>query len=160
MIEEVKRGPGRPKQNEAVPVKKGNPTWSPADVAEIQGKEPGFTYRKVRKDPNNIAKKIQEGWEIVSAINGSGTTSKAGYGRIDDGSGLTSVREGSDWILAKMPEEMKEQRAAFYNEKTNRLERALYANAKRDIRQSSKGGAPVHGSVTIERRGVATVIQD
>ncbi len=139
-------------------LKKGNPTWSPANVAEIQGKEDGYRYRKIRKDTDNISRKKQEGWDIVSGINGQETSSQAGYGRINDGTALTSAREGTDWVLGRIPEEEAQKRDAYFNNETARRTQGLTAHIKKDIREKG-GNAPVHGDITISSRTGTQVIE-
>ncbi len=139
-------------------IKKGNSTWSPANVAEIEGKEEGYRYRKIRKDADNVARKKQEGWEIVSGVNGQSTTAQAGNGRINDGSSLTSVREGTDWILGRMPEEVALKREAHFNGETERRTKGLTAHLKKEMNNKG-GGASVHGDITISSRHGTQVIE-
>lgn len=137
--------------------KKGKPTWKPANVDEIFDKESGYRYRKINKDPRNLAKKQAEGWEILSDISGSKTTMEGGYGRINDGKPLTSVREGYDYVLGRIPEEHAQARDEFINAENDRRLTALKRNAGKEL---SKDGAPVHGSITLDKKGVRTVIKD
>lgn len=137
-------------------LKKGNPTWSPANVAEILGKEEGYRYRKLRKDPTNLANKEQEGWEIVSGINGSKTTSEAGAGRINDGKALGSVREGTDWVLGRIPEETALGRDDYYNKENARRVSGLTAHVKKEV---GKEGAQTHGNITVSSRMGEQVIE-
>lgn len=129
-----------------IAMKKGNSTWSPANVAEILGKEDGFRYRKLRKEATNLANKAQEGWEIISSINGQKATSETGAGRINDGTALTSVREGTDWVLARIPEETAQGRDDYYNKENARRLGGLTAHVKEKV---GKEGAATHGNITI-----------
>lgn len=142
---------------EVKPVKKGKPTWKPANVDEIFDKEPGYRYRKVNKDPNNFAKKLAEQWEVVSDTGGQKTTMEAGYGRIDDGKALTSVRENRDSILMRIPEEIAKERDAYINSRSARQVQGLRKQAEKSL---SETGAPTHGSISIEKKGVRTIIKD
>ena len=148
--QDVKRGPGRPKQvNEEIPVKKkGKSSWKPASLNEFYNKEEGYTYRMIRKDPDNLAKKQVENWEIVSGIQ-SGNTKHIEPGRINDGKPLTSVQEGKDWILQRISEETALERDAYYNNETNRREAGLTAHVKKEV---AKEGANTHGEITISNR--------
>lgn len=139
------------------PPKKGKPTWKPANVDDVVNKEDGFRYRWINADPKNVAKKQAEHWDIVSDIEGSTTTAESGYGRIDAGKPLTSVREGHGRILARMPEEMALERDSYINNKTARMTSALKKQTRDDL---SKSGAPVHGSISMEQRGIRTVIKE
>lgn len=154
-LQPEKRGPGRPSKDEAPVIKKGKPTWKPADVDEIFDKEPGYRYRRIAKDQRNLAKKEAEGWEILSDVAGAKTKMEAGYGRINDGKPLTSVREGYDYVLGRIPEDSAQARDKHFNAKTARQ----MAGLKREADQSIKG-APVHGSITMEKKGIRTVIKE
>lgn len=148
-----KRGPGRP----PVALKKGNPSWKPANVDETFGKEDGYRYRWINKDEANLAKKKQERWEVVSGIGGQNTTTEAGTGRIDDGKQLTSVRERFGQVLARMPEEDAKQRDNYFNNESARRVKALRKQAQKDLGDAD---APIHGSISMEKRGIRTVIKD
>lgn len=150
------RAPGRPPKEVTVAPKKGNPTWRPANVDEIIDKEAGYRYRKINSDARNLAKKEAEGWVVVSDVEGSKTHVESGYGRINDGKSLTSVRGGYDYVLARMPEDLAQERDAYFNKESARRVQALRKQTKRDL----SGDAPVHGSISIEKRGIRTVIKD
>lgn len=132
------------------PLKKGKSTWKPASLNEFNNKEEGYRYRMSRKDPENLAKKASEGWETVSGINGN-STKQAEPERIGDAKKLTSVQEGRDWILQRIPEEQAKERDAYYQNETDRRTAGLTAHIKNEIK--NKGGdAPVHGEITITSR--------
>lgn len=153
-VTETKRSPGRPPN--AAP-KKGKPTWQPANVVDVIDKEPGYRYRLIEKSQRNLAKKQQEGWEILSGLNAVKTTAEIGYGRINDGKPLTSVHEGMDYVVGRMPEEIAEERDAYVNAKTKRMTDALRKQTQEGL---NKSDAPIHGSITMEKRGVRTVIKE
>ena len=136
--------------------KKGNTSWKPASLLDIRGKDPSFRDRIVRKDDANIAKKLKEGWEFVDGTSFSKTEHVDPTGRPDLGKKLTSLQEGHDWVLMRMPEETARARDSYISEETARREMALVKQAKTDF---SSDKAPVHGNITIEKRGVATVIE-
>jgi hypothetical protein len=145
------RGPGRPPQQK-IEAKKGKPTWKPANVDDVYDREPGYRYRWVRKEEDNIAKKSAENW-----VRDEAATVESGYGRINEGKPLTSVRERRDAILMRMPEEMAQERDAYYNTETSRRMSALKRQTRDDL---SQAGAPIHGGISIEKRGNRTVIKD
>lgn len=151
---EPKRGPGRPPKEDN-PVKKGHSTWKPANVDETFQKDPDFRYRWINEDEGNVAKKKMEHWDIVSEINGSSTTSEVGYGRVNDGSSLTSVRKRVGQVLARMPEEEAKERDAYFNRESERRTASLKREVQKDL-----GGAPVHGSITMDKKGIRNVIKD
>lgn len=146
----------REKQNRPE-IKKGRTSWKPSSLNEFNNKEPGFRYRMVRKDPENLSRKAQEGWETVSAIQ-SPETEHVLPGRMHDGKSLTSVNEGRDWILQRIPEELAQERDAYYNNENQRRVAGLTSHLKREIK--NKGGdAPVHGEITISSRSGTQVIE-
>lgn len=151
-VQPEKRGPGRPPV-----VKKGKPSWKPANVVDVIGKEPGYRYRLLEKSARNLAKKEREGWEIVSGLSNSQVETSSGYGRIDDGKPLTTVHEGQDYIVGRISEDLALERDAHFNAETERKMSALRKQTKDDL---GKSDAPIHGSISIEKRGVRTVISD
>lgn len=145
-MEDVKRGPGRPKQETAF--KKGSSSWKPASLNEFSNKEDGYRYRMVRKDANNLSKKKQEGWETVSDLNGS-DTKQEDPNRIEHGKSLTSVQEGHDWVLMRLDEETAMKRDEYFNNETERKTKGLTAHIKKEM---GKEGAETHGDITISSR--------
>ncbi len=147
MSEEVKRGPGRPRAE----IKKGTKSWQPSNLGDVINKEPGYRYRWVRKDPDNLAKKREEGWESVSGE----TKAIHPESRPDEPHQLTSVPERRDGVLMRLDEETAQERDKYHNQKTARLEKRLNSQTKGDL---AKEGAAVHGTITKERQGVRTII--
>lgn len=153
MEEQVKRGPGRPPNPETA-LKKGNASWKPASLNEFRNKEDGYRYRMVNKDPVNMAKKIAEQWEPISGIQGA-ATSHENPNRIEQGKPLTSVNEGHDWVLMRVPEEVALERDAYFNAETERRTAGLTAHIKKDLATT---GAGMHGEITISsRKGTQTI---
>ncbi len=138
-------------------VKKGKKSWSPSNLGDVQNKEDGFRYRWARKDEDNLAKKREEGWEFVSAVNNPKTKGIHPDSRPDEPHPITSNIERRDSVLMRLDEETGLARDEFINAKTNRSTQALLSQTKQGL---SKEGAPLHGSITMERRGVRTVIKD
>lgn len=129
-------------------LKKGNASWKPASLNEFTNKEDGFRYRMSRKDPDNLAKKAQEGWETVSNIQSSNTEHQD-PNRIDLGTPLTSVQEGKDWVLQRIPEDVAKGRDEYYQQKVDRSEVALTSHIKKE---AQKDGTDIHGEITISSR--------
>lgn len=135
-------------------LKKGNSSWKPASLNEFTNKEEGYRYRMSRKDPNNLSKKAQEGWENVSETQ-SANTKQIDPNRIEHGKPLTSVVEGSDWILQRIPEEKAQERDGYFNSENERRIAGLTAHVKKDV--ADKGGV-AHGEITISSRRGQQVI--
>jgi len=137
-------------------LKKGRSTWQPANVLDVFDKEPGYRYRIVEKSPKNVAKKEREGWEIVSAINGAQTSLDQGN-YLDKPKQQTSVLEGYDYVVMRIPEEMAKERDTYFNSESARRMSALRKEAKAEM---SKSGGAVHGEITFEKKGIRNVIKD
>lgn len=155
--ESLKRGPGRPPKEDSVEMKKGRDSWQPASILDVFDKDPNFTYRVVEKSQRNVAKKLREGWEMVSALASPQTGNNAIGNGIDLGKSLTSVHEGHDYVIMRMPNETAKLRADYINKENDRRTMALKRLTSEDIK---KTGAPIHGSITMEQRGIKTVIKD
>lgn len=147
---------GQTKDQEKKEEKKGKPTWKPSNVIDVIDKEPGFRYRLIEKSPKNLAKKEREGWEILSGVNTSTTSAEIGYGRIDKGKPLTSVLEGIDYIVGRIPEELAEARDEYQQSLVSRSVKGLKRQTQTHL---GKEGATVHGNITLEQNGVRTVIE-
>jgi hypothetical protein len=131
-------------------MKKGKSSWRPASLNEFTNKEDGYRYRMMRKDPDNLSKKKQEGWEIVSQISAPDNL-HVDAGRIDDGKPLTSVQEGRDWIYGRISEEKAQERDEYFQKQSDRQIEGLTAHLKKDMRDKG-GNAAVHGNITISSR--------
>lgn len=135
------------------PIKKGNDSWRPASVTDVVGKEPGYRYRWCNKDPDNLAKKEAEGW--ISVGLDSDKTSPVDSNRINEGKPITSVIEKRDVILQRIPEELAQERDAYFNKESERRIQGLTAHIKKDL---GKEGAGSHGQITISsRKGTKTI---
>lgn len=141
---------GRPSKSD-IGIKKGRSSWKPASLNEFTGKEDGYRYRMSLKDPNNLAKKATEGWETVT----SPAVKHMETGRIDDGAKLTSVNEGHDWVLQRIPEEVALERDAYYSDQNAKRVKGLSAHIKKDL---GKESAEAHGEITISSRMGTQVI--
>lgn len=142
-MEEVKRGPGRPK---ADTLKKGVKSWTPAAVTDVTNKEEGYRYRWVNKDPDNLAKKKAEHWEYVDSTSDSATAPGV---RMGDENNLTSVYEKRDVVLMRIPEEIAQGRDEYMNKKADSRIAAVTKQTKADL---EKEGAVMHGDITISSR--------
>lgn len=160
MNEPAADAPRRGRPPNSPEVKKGHPTWKPANVDETYNKEAGFRYRWLNEDQTNLSKKELENWEIVSDTAGSTTNSITGYGRINDGKPLTTVRKRVGQILGRIPEEIAESRDAFFDKKSSRSMTALRKNTAHDLGKVGRDGAPLHGEITIEKKGVRNIIKE
>jgi|TARA_R100000808_G_scaffold8556_1_gene24212 hypothetical protein len=101
--------------------------WRPQRDLETPPPPPGFTYRWIREsmmgaeDKANVSRRIREGWELVR-----GTDLPPGWDlpTMDNGRNEGVVYlEGL--LLAKIPNEIVEQRNAYYENKTQDARDAL-----------------------------------
>lgn len=142
---------------ETMTLKKGHPTWRPANVVDVIDKEPGYRYRLIEKSPRNLAKKEREGWEILSKVTTQKTTAESGYGRINEGTPMTSVLEGYDYVVGRIPEALAKSRDEYMNNESSRRMSSLKRQAAKDL--GGVGGV-THGSISLEKKGVRTIIKD
>lgn len=139
------------------PMKKGRSSWKPASLNEFYDKEDGYRYRMSAKTPGNLAKKAAEGWETVSKLQSPNTTHEA-TNRISDGKPLTSVQEGHDWVLQRIPEELARERDDYYNAESERRIAGLTSHLKKGMDREGVN-APIHGDITISSRKGMQVIE-
>lgn len=153
--QEVKRRPTTGAQaSESAPLKKGNATWKPASLNVFYNKEAGYRYRMSRKDDKNLATKAQEGWETVD----DSATTHQSTNKIEHGKPLTSIHEGSDWVLQKLPEELAKSRDHWHDDKNKRMVSGLTAHIKKEMKEKGLN-APVHGDITISSRKGTEIIE-
>lgn len=156
---EEKRGPGRPPKEHII--KKGAKSWTPSNLGDLLEKEPGYRYRWVRNEPDNISKKEAEGWQFVNGTNSPKTKGSFSASRLDEPSQMTSTPTRRDAVAMRLDDQDEDstakQRDKYHNDKVKRLEKRIYAGTKKDL--ASEAGAPIHGNLTTERNGVRTVIE-
>lgn len=138
------RKPGRPPA-----VKKGKTSWKPASVTDVVDKEDGYRYRWSNKDADNLHRKQAEGWETVSPL--SSDKASPAEERFQDGKKLTSINEKHDCVLQRIPEELAQERDAYFNEQSARRTAGLTSHLKKEMKDKG-GNAPVHGDITISSR--------
>lgn len=136
-------------------IKKGNSSWKPSSVTDVVGKEPGYRYRWVNKDPDNMAKKEAEGWETVNGLQAD-QVAPTDSNRVHEGNKMTSVIEKRDVILQRIPEELAQERDAYFNNESARRISGLTAHIKKDLGNT---GAAMHGEITISSRKGTQVIE-
>jgi hypothetical protein len=134
-------------------MKKGTKSWSPSNLGDVREKEPGYRYRWVRKDQDNVEKKKEEGWEFVSSKDASKTQAIHPEGRPDEPHQLTSNVERRDGVLMRLDDETAQARDEYHREKTVRLEAGLRTQTEKDLKESG-----IHGEIIKERKGVRTII--
>ena len=125
-------------------MKKGNKSWKPASTLATFKKKPGYGYKYVRDDTDNIARHLAEGWEFANeTVDPKVQTDVAE--QIDP---ITRGRKVRELVLMRMDNETRAARAAHFQEKTDQQERGIKANLQREL--GAEGPALVHGEVEIE----------
>lgn len=143
-----------PKKIGRPPVKKGKPSWKPASITDVVGKESGYRYRWCNKDADNISKKEVEGWETVSRLLSDKV--KPAEERFQDGKNLSSAYEKHDLVLMRITEDLAQERDAYFQNETQRRTAGLTAHLKKEV---GKVGAGTHGEITISSRSGTQIIE-
>ena len=97
--------------------------WMPPSSLDAPPAPKGFKHRWIRtetmgqQDTGNVSKKLREGWEFVRAEEIKNQIGDHDYPTISDGKyqGLIGV---GGLVLARIPEEIIEQRSTYYKNKT------------------------------------------
>ena len=97
--------------------------WMPPSSLDAPPAPKGFKHRWIRTetmgqdDTGNVSKKLREGWEFVRAEEIKNQIGEHDYPIISDGKyqGLIGV---GGLVLARIPEEVVEQRKDYFNNKT------------------------------------------
>ena len=107
--------------------------WVKPDVLPEPTKMPGYAFRWVRVsalgrgDPKNVSSKMREGWEPVRI-----EEQPQFKFMVDQSSQFKDNIEIQGLLLCKMPVEFVEQRANYYNGKTQANMRAVDEDFMRD----------------------------
>ena len=89
--------------------------WQPADLLPEPRPVPGWAFRWMRKsalgvsDPRNVSSSLREGWEFCRLADHPELKLS-----VDAGAENSDLVEIGGLVLVKIPEEMAEQRKAFY----------------------------------------------
>ena len=106
--------------------------WMPPELLPEPDKQAGYAYRWVavsyngKEDPRNLSSRLREGYELVRA------EEQPKYQLLRDSSGRYSDNiEIGGLVLCKIPEEMVEQRNAYYAKQTQSQTEAVDNNLMR-----------------------------
>ena len=113
--------------------------WMPPSSLDAPPAPKGFKHRWIRTetmgqdDTGNVSKKLREGWEFVRAEEIKSQIGEHDYPIISDGKyqGLIGV---GGLVLARIPEEIVEQRSKYYQGKTKTQQEAVDNDILREQR--------------------------
>ena len=113
--------------------------WMPPSSLDAPPAPKGFKHRWIRTetmgqdDTGNVSKKLREGWEFVRAEEITKAVGKHDYPVISDGKyqGLIGV---GGLVLARIPEEIVEQRKKYFMDKTTDQMKAVDNDVLREQR--------------------------
>jgi hypothetical protein len=127
-VKEVKRG--RPAMNTVEnPTKPG---WKPAArMAGIQARS-GFTARWVSDEPDNIARKKEEGWIIMKPDD---NIKKFDSQDVNDASQTDSRIRYRGMIAMMLPNNLKEARTEYYKAETNRATQMIMRETDKEAKK-------------------------
>jgi len=127
--------------------KKGNASWKPREAAQPVGLDTkNFRYRLVEgRNEHKIAQMIEQGWEVVTALQGEKGYCGPGAERIVDGRPLTSVQGDRDRIYMRLPIEGAKQRDAHYEAKAKQRVKGVVEKAKKEVTSSQNVEMKING---------------
>lgn len=133
--------------------KKGNASWKPREAINVDaGKDKNFTYRMVAADDYRISTLVEQGWELCSALNGERTYKGANAAsRIIDGTSLDTVVGDRDRVMMRLPNEEKQKRDAYYENKAKSRVKGI-----KDFAENA-AGAKLNGEIKIGGKNVAEI---
>ena len=113
--------------------------WMPPSSLDAPPAPKGFKHRWIRTetmgqdDTGNVSKKLREGWEFVRAEEIKNQIGQNDYPVISDGKyqGLIGV---GGLVLARIPEEIVEQRKNYFQNKTKNQQEAVDNDILREQR--------------------------
>ena len=113
--------------------------WMPPSSLDAPPAPKGFKHRWIRTetmgqdDTGNVSKKLREGWEFVRAEEIKNQIGEHDYPIISDGKyqGLIGV---GGLVLARIPEEIIDQRSNYYKNKTKTQQEAVDNDILREQR--------------------------
>ena len=126
--------------------KKGRKSWKPAAMLDVTNKASGFRYRWRNDDDAHLERVKNEGWVFVNKETGI-PAEHDHPDKIGDGKPLDSIIKYRDMVLMALPEDLAEERDAYYREQTRRQTVSLKNKARDEIK---KTGAEVTGKIIIE----------
>lgn len=130
--------------------KKGKASWKPAKALEVRASEEvrsKFRLRWREKDPQNLRRAEAEGWEYIHPTKGARAEHE-----VDDNP-LTSATEYRELVLMGLPEDIAQERDAYFQEKAD----AQIAGVKKDLQSDLDKAADHEGGYKTNATGVIRI---
>jgi hypothetical protein len=108
--------------------------WRPPSMLETPPAPEGYTYRWIRAEKKNVMSRLREGFELVH-------TDEIGdfeLPSIDDGKHAGVVAVGG-LLLAKIPNETRDERNAYFSERAQQQQEAI----DNDLMKESDPSSPM-----------------
>lgn len=121
-MSEVRRG-RPPMHTVKEPTKPG---WKPAARLGGLAAPKGYTARWVSDEPDNIARKKEEGWVVMKSDQNQRDFDTKD---VNDASATDSKIQYRGMIAMMLPDEMKKQRTEYYKAETNRATQMIMKKA-------------------------------
>ena len=130
-----------------------NKPWAPPSSLDAPPAPKGYVHRWIRtefmgqEDTGNVSKKLREGWEFVRAEEIKNTLGDHDFPVIRSGTyqGLIGV---GGLVLARIPEEIVEERNAYFSQQTRDQQEAVDNNLLREQHPSMPINQERHTRVT------------
>ncbi len=132
--------------------KRGRRSWKPAQLLTVRNRTPGYGYRWVDKDADNIRRKEEEGWIKVTKTSGLAGEHERPEGVEDGGPLCSDDTEYRELVLMAMPDEIALDRKEY---QAKRVREATHQSAKGEVETAVNklGGsdAPkLHGGLSFD----------
>lgn len=126
--------------------KKGHEPWKPATTLDILNKKPGNRYRWCDSDPENLRRKVAEGWEFHNPIT-AGDSVDHTQSHISDGGQLDSSGKYRELQPMFLTEAKGKARDAYFRNLTEQQTTAPTEKLRKQADKAHGGKAPLHGQI-------------
>lgn len=120
------------KKDEQETVNATAPGWRPAKRLSYLKARSGYTARWVAADPDNIARKKEEGWQIMTPKDNIGGNLDKQQDVNDGGSPANDIRY-RDLIAMMLPDKVKKEREEYYRGENRRATDVILKKTDSDL---------------------------
>lgn len=118
-------------------VKKGKPSWRPAQRLSVKKRPEGYVLRWANKDTANLQKKQAEGWVFANKENGVDVEQEM-PGMITGTGKFGSTPEYRDAVLMAIDETTAQERRDYFQERSDDQIRAIKAKAEQENAENAR----------------------